>query len=86
MRGFLIGLSVSLAFILGCVAAPLLTPTLSAQNAPPGVQRWQYSCRHIPSHANLNALVNEAGRDGWEMVNTQWLENGQKKSCFKRPL
>jgi len=86
MRGFWIGLSVSLAFILGCVSAPLLTPTLSAQAAPAGVQRWQYSCRHIPRGADLNALVNAAGREGWEMVNTQWLDNDQKKSCFKRPL
>ena len=65
MRGFWLGLSLALAFIVGCVAAPFIVPPLSAQQQ--GVQRWEYYSLH--PNANLAAL-NEAGQQGWEFVGT----------------
>jgi hypothetical protein len=38
---FLAGLSVSIAFILGCAASRVVVPSAQAQYAGP---RWQYFC------------------------------------------
>ena len=76
---FWLGLSLSVAFVIGCVAAPLVIPPLSAQQA--GGQRWQYFCFNERSAEDVTPLANRAGRDGWEMVAA-----GLEAWCFKRPL
>lgn len=80
MNGFALGLSLSLAFILGCVSAPLLIPRLSAQN-PPDVTRWEYICDTASTMGRLQTYLNESGAEGWELAS-----HVQNRVCLKRPL
>ncbi|MCB9604558.1 MAG: hypothetical protein H6722_13690 [Sandaracinus sp.] len=81
MKGFALGLSLSLAFILGCVSAPVLIPRLSAQN-PVEVTRWEYLCDNsFRAVDDMSAFLARSGAEGWELV-TQ----GGNLLCLKRPL
>jgi hypothetical protein len=83
MKGFTLGLSISLAFILGCVSAPLIIPRLSAQN-PPNTTRWEYVCENFSGRfgalSSQQEFLNEHGSEGWELVTTE------PYACLKRPL
>lgn len=91
MRQFLLGLSISVAFILGCVTAQhvpeLGMPTASAYEG----QRWDYTCTEWPAPSlkqdktlrSLEGHLDELGASGWELApipsgNATFL-------CFKRP-
>ncbi|MBO6939982.1 MAG: hypothetical protein JJ863_33740 [Deltaproteobacteria bacterium] len=70
-----------IAFALGCAAAPLVVPPLSAQQQAAGVQRWENTCVTVRSvdaaaHAGMSM-----GAQGWEMVSV-----AGAAACFKRPL
>ena len=87
MKGFALGLSLSIAFILGCAAAPLIVPRMSAQQQAAGIQRWEYQCMVVGGAterrtvANVTERANEMGAEGWEA----WLYDPDYL-CFKRPL
>ncbi len=88
MRQFLLGLSISIAFILGCVTAQhvpgLAMPAASAYAG----QRWEYTCEPLPAAAisserhvqTTNEFLNDYGADGWEIV-----PYPLAFACFKRP-
>jgi hypothetical protein len=94
MKPFLLGLSISVAFILGCVAAQhvpaLAVPSAAAYAGP----RWEYTCQPIPNLGGQNRMdlgntheafiqwLNELGADGWEI--TPMPAPGDF-FCFKRP-
>ncbi len=83
MKGFALGLSLSIAFILGCAAAPLIVPRMSAQQQAAGVQRWEYTCP-LPQRQGGDdhaAAATQLGEQGWE-----YSHNGWNVMCFKRPL
>jgi hypothetical protein len=91
MRQFLLGLSISVAFILGCVTAQhvpgVATPSASASTATYTGQRWEYMCAKGPSFANivkfydeLPIFLNEHGAAGWE-----YIPHELDRFCFKRP-
>lgn len=85
MKGFALGLSLSLAFILGCVSAPFIVRPLSAQN-PVGTTRWEVQCAGISAlnvDGKLTELGTQAGLEGWELVTVL---DGRLVACFKRPL
>ena len=97
MRQFLLGLSISIAFILGCLTAQQLPGTAvspasaSTDTTGPAAsgQRWQYKCVNGPDRStlrtyyeNLPATLNEQGADGWEYMT--FLANPDYL-CFKRP-
>jgi hypothetical protein len=96
MRGFVVGLSISVAFILGCVAAPLVVPPLSAQQTEQGVQRWEYVCMDLLAGGGGTGAkarqategFNRLGAEGWEFVGPPAGGSGwhSSVSCFKRPL
>jgi hypothetical protein len=73
-------------FLVGCVTGGIgsqfVSPPARAGTTP---QRWEYICAEAPSVADLN----QAGRNGWELV-TATLENGTTFAgptlCLKRPL
>jgi hypothetical protein len=66
MRGFALGLSLSVAFIIGCLAGPHLTPSADAQA---GATTYQYACvEGSSSDRRLNEIVNAQGRRGRELV------------------
>jgi hypothetical protein len=90
MRQFLLGLSISIAFILGCVTAQhvpgLAMPTASAYAG----QRWEYTCQTVPGQAltaersaeAASEFLGQLGAQGWEIVPYPF---DVPYACFKRP-
>lgn len=96
MRQFMLGLSISIAFILGCVTAQHV-PTMAMPSASASTQapvepgkRWEYLCEEAPNvkmtvKANVEVraeFLNRYGADGWEYIPES--ANGGL-GCFKRP-
>jgi len=81
-KGFRHGVGFVIAFVIGCASAPLVVPAISAQPAPPGVQRWEYSCYRDASGLNMEQM-NQYGAQGWELVGPR--DQGAEL-CFKRPM
>jgi hypothetical protein len=89
MRQFLVGLSISVAFIVGCVTAQHLpgaaVPTASAYAG----QRWEYKCQDWPvlpangqdSAQRVTEMFNQLGAEGFELVTPTPLGG---MACFKR--
>src|SRR5262249_29399815 len=77
-------LSLGIAFVLGCVAAPVANQIAirPAQAAPPGVGRWQQYCayqellnaskhEHFVEFAkDLSEDMKQRGLEGWELAST----------------
>lgn len=96
MRNLVLGLSLSVAFIIGCLAGPAIRPTVvppvKAANAPKAakpataVPKWEYACFQVgPYPKEINRWGNKAGLSGWEMVSSAYI--GFKRQsiwCFKR--
>lgn len=84
MRQFLLGLSLSIAFILGCVTAqhvPGLAAVPSA-SAYAG-QQWEYTCEKSPTlliNDKFTSFLNERGGAGWELLPVTLGDS----LCFKR--
>ena len=85
MRGFLIGLSLSLAFIVGCVASSTRYGVPKAEAAAVVEQRWSYFCIQANDVEDLNFKANAAGMRGWDMVASTPDHNGQMIWCFRQP-
>ncbi len=83
MRGFLLGMSLSLAFIVGCVTRPFVVPPAHANQV--GGQRWEHFCFETLDLDELNRRANQAGREGWEFVTSGRVYRDQAW-CFKRSL
>jgi hypothetical protein len=86
MRGFWIGLSISLSFIVGCVASSTRYGVPKAEAAAVVEQRWSYFCFEASSVDDVSFKANAAGMRGWEMVSaTSANANGQMIWCFRQP-
>ena len=70
------------AFVLGCVSAPLVVPALSAQSVAAGAVRWEYTCYSDGLRGVDGARLNEHGAQGWELVGPR---DPGGYFCFKRP-
>lgn len=81
MRGFLIGLSVSVAFIVGCAASRFVPPA-NAQSAGP---RWDYFCFAGYDAEGVMEKARAAGSQGWELSGVGAANRGSTW-CFKRPM
>ena len=84
MRNLILGLALSVAFIVGCVAGPALLPRTSAAPAP-GTPKWEYKCFDDYTAKDVEPKANVLGRQGWEMTGKQQmncLEILQK--CFPK--
>jgi hypothetical protein len=86
MRQFLLGLSISVAFILGCVTAQhvpgVAMPSASATTSAYTGQRWEYICETIGgSVRGATDVLNQFGAEGWELATPV-----DGVACFKRPL
>src|SRR4051812_7028462 len=96
MRQFLLGLTISLAFIVGSMSSQLLSRVVPRAHAGGEMGRWIYRCESLsPENPTkfMNApdvvgKLNELGRQGWELV----LEMPHPQNaflivfCFKQPL
>jgi hypothetical protein len=91
MRGFLIGLSVSLAFIVGCVAGStkLAAPDVHAASPSGAVveQRWAYFCFEAEDADTVTFKANAAGARGWEMIAAAQRSTSEGRAvwCFRQP-
>ena len=86
---FLLGLSLALAYILGCVTSPMASPSPAvAQYAPPATsgtgQAWAYHCVEGYNAETLNQVANDLGAQGWEMVAAAGGGRLRGSWCFKR--
>lgn len=91
MRQFLFGLSISVAFIVGCLASQLSQAAIKTARAGTPAQKWEYFCYNgivRPWNPEDAAKLNLIGKDGWEMVQQLVGVNGANYDvyCFKRPL
>ena len=84
MKGFLLGASVSLAFILGCVVRPLLIPPATAQQV--SLQKWEYFCFDSGNTDDVMKGAKSAGLQGWEMTAAGNYTATVSIWCFRRPL
>ena len=90
MRGFLFGLSISVVFMVGTIAADL-GMTAAAADKYSG-ERWEYKCTtYSESQGSLrDQRLAEAGKLGWELVSAaplgQQNANPRALYCLKRPL
>jgi predicted secreted Zn-dependent protease len=85
MRRFLIGLSISLAFIVGCVAGSSRYGVPRAEAAAVVEQRWSYFCFEASTVDDVHFKSNAAGMRGWEMVSSATNGSGQIIWCFRQP-
>jgi hypothetical protein len=85
MRGFLVGLSVSAAFIVGCVAGASNLGVPRAQASYVEEQRWAYFCFDANSVDDIQYKANAAGMRGWEMVTSLENKDGDAVWCFRQP-
>jgi hypothetical protein len=85
MRGFLVGLSISLAFIVGCAVSSTRYGLQKAQAEPVVEQRWSYFCFNAADADDVSFKANAAGMRGWEMVASNTNSNGQAVWCFRQP-
>ena len=79
ISAFLLGLSFAAVYVLGCATARMIEPRASAQEAPPGVTRWEYV--RVRREWDEGNWVAEAGMEGWELA---WRDGPYW--YFKRPL
>lgn len=84
MRGFLIGLSISLAFIVGCVAGSTRYGVPKAEAAVVE-QRWSYFCFEASKVDDVSFKANAAGMRGWEMASATTNAEDQTIWCFRQP-
>ncbi len=84
MRGFVIGLGVSLTFILGCATGASSYGVRRAQAAVVE-QRWAYFCFDANTVDDVNVKANAAGMRGWELVTSSINTSGQSVWCFRQP-
>lgn len=82
--GFILGLSLSAAYILGCATAQVV-PGATAQPAAGG-QRWSYQCTDGYNADTITERANALGSQGWEMVGGLGSERVPGLWCFKRPM
>ena len=85
MRGFLLGISVSVAFIAGTAWDSQLLSNARAAS-PPEVLRWTYRCTTETRGADLVNLARKWGKQGWEMVGCGSVFAAGHFLYFKRPL
>ena len=85
MRGFLLGLSISVAFIAGCMAgaSDFIVPDVRAAHVQE--QRWAYFCFNADSVDDVHFKANAAGMRGWEMVTASTNSEGSPIWCFRQP-
>lgn len=87
MRGFLLGLSVSVAFVVGCVAGASRFVLPRADAAYVVEQRWAYFCFEESNVEEVTYKANAAGARGWELVAAAPERDGGGDSiwCFRQP-
>lgn len=89
MRQFLLGLSVSLAFIAGCVASHIARIAVPPAHAGSPTQKWEYFCqKHVSfpwEREEGMSKLNLIGKEGWELV-LQLNGHDSDVFCFKRPM
>jgi hypothetical protein len=86
MRSLIYTVSISLAFVAGCVAgsSPLVVPQAEAGHEVVE-QRWRYECLDVVDANNLKAKADGLGKLGWEMVTGVPMGDGRSVWCFRQP-
>lgn len=98
MRQFLLGLSISVAFIAGSLSAQLAPKIVPAARAAGETGRWLYRCdvikiadtTHPVTNTDVTEHISALGKQGWELVlqyQPIWQGNSSTPVfCFKQSL
>ena len=87
MRGFILGVAVSFAFIVGCVAgaSSFFVPPANAQQHAMRLPRWEYFCiRPGFEPGDVTNQANKLGVQYWELVSSGRSSGYGDVWCFKR--
>jgi len=69
MRNFMLGLSLSAMFIVGClVGSTRSSDTVPAVSAAPAGQRFSYYCLDENDNDDLTKYAKKMGRAGWRLT------------------
>ncbi len=69
MRNFILGLSLSAMFIVGCLfGSGRSSDTVPTVKAAPAGQRYAYHCVEEDDAEDLTKIAKRMGRAGWRMV------------------
>lgn len=87
MRGFFVGVSLSVAFIAGALFGGLLEGRVvsTASAAPSTGRAWAYFCFEEANVDQVAYKANAAGARGWEMVSATTGGSGEAIWCFRTP-
>ncbi len=85
MRNLILGLSLSVAFIVGCLVRPLVVPPVRAGTNP---AKWEYKCFDEDETVKIEAKANRLGRAGFELVTAhgRGTVDAYDSWCFKRRM
>ncbi len=83
MRNLILGLFLSVAFVVGCLVRPVVVPPVRAGTNPP---KWEYKCFRENNDGSLEAKANRLGKAGFELSATARHGDGFNAWCFKRRL
>ncbi len=82
MRNLILGLALSVAFIVGCLVRSLVVPPVRAGTNPP---KWEYKCFRENGAADIEKKSNRLGAAGFELVGAAGAHY-HPYWCFKRRL
>ena len=89
MKNLILGLSLSVAFILGCVygsATTQPTPTALARAGGYTGVKWEYKCFSSGNTEDTQSASNKLGAAGFELVAAGNRYAHESIWCFKRRL
>ena len=81
MRNLILGLALSVAFIVGCLVRPLVVPPVRAGTSP---AKWEYKCINARGTSGIEEKANQLGKAGFELAGGGG--EGYGFFCFKRRL
>lgn len=84
-KPFVLGLSLAVAYVVGCATARVAPTPMAVAQAPVGMSRWEYFCTDGYNADTIMQRANQAGAEGWEMVGGVGSTRVPGLWCFKRP-
>jgi hypothetical protein len=86
MRNLILGLSLSVAFIVGALAGPTFMSRTTAAPRRASITKWEHKCINENDISKVQKKGNRLGRVGYEMVASSSIAHTYSYFCFKRRL
>lgn len=92
MKRLVIGLLLTIAFLVGCLVATVASKSVIPEvKAGSESQKWEYQCKNLSEDApnsKIDDELKQVGMQGWELVSATYVMRGNSfiKYCLKRQL